>query len=289
MSEESPLHVVTSVAQLRAAVADLRRAGRTIGLVPTMGALHEGHISLVRASIDEGHATIATIFVNPTQFGPREDLAKYPRTLERDLDLLGAAGVAVAFVPTVDEVYPQGFATYVEPPEAAGPLEGERRPGHFRGVCTVVLKLFLMATPDVAFFGRKDFQQALVIGRMTRDLDVPVDVRIQPTLREADGLAMSSRNVYLSPEERTRALSLSRSLRATVDAYRAGERSIARLEEILRRDLTAAVDSIDYAVLVEPETLSAGDEAHDRTVALLAVRVGSTRLIDNAVLGEEFG
>ena len=288
MNDDSPIHVVTSVAQLRAAVADLRQAGRTIGLAPTMGALHEGHLSLVRASIDEGHATIATIFVNPTQFGPREDLAKYPRTLERDLELLAEAGAEVAFVPTVDTVYPEGFATYVEPPAVAGPLEGERRPGHFRGVCTVVLKLFLMATPDVAFFGRKDFQQALVIERMTRDLDVPVEIRIRPTLREPDGLAMSSRNVYLSPDERSRALSLSRALRSTVEAYRAGERSIAKLEAILQGELTPAVDSIEYAVIVEPETLSSPADAHERAVALLAVRVGGTRLIDNAILGEEF-
>lgn len=201
----SAANVVTTVDQLRKAIIPLRRAGKRIGLVPTMGALHEGHLSLVRTSQAECDRTVVTIFVNPTQFGPKEDFAKYPRTLEKDLAALATCGPVLVFAPTVEAMYPAGFSSWVEVGVVAEPLEGQFRPGHFRGVATVVMKLFQMVGADVAYFGQKDYQQTLVIRRMVGDLNVPITVQVCPTVREADGLAKSSRNVYLDPQARERA------------------------------------------------------------------------------------
>jgi len=268
------------------AVREFQRAGKRVGLVPTMGALHAGHLSLVEASNRRCDATIATIFVNPTQFGPQEDLDCYPRTLAEDLTALGTLGVPFVFVPTADEMYPADFSTYVEPPAVALPLEGTMRETHFRGVTTVVLKLFHALPADVAFFGQKDYQQALVIQRMVSDLNVPIAIEVCPIVREPDGLAMSSRNVYLDPEQRQRALSLSRSLQVADEMARAGECDAQKIADHMRQHmLSSQVDQVDYAVIADPESLQEVSQLNGSAVALVAARVGNTRLIDNAVLG----
>jgi pantoate--beta-alanine ligase len=251
-----------------------------------MGALHAGHVSLVEASNCECDVTVVTIFVNPTQFGPKEDFAKYPRTLEADLDKLAAHRVDAVFAPSNEEMYPAGFSTYVEPPQAAAPWDGVCRPGHFRGVVTVVLKLFQAVPADAAFFGQKDYQQSVVIRRMVQDLNVPIEIRVMPTVREPDGLAMSSRNVYLSPEERQRALALSRSLHLIEQLAEQGERDAVALRQRMVATLEASgVDRIDYATIVDPETLVELNELTGPAVALIAAHVGGTRLIDNCRLG----
>ena len=280
--------VVRTIADLRDAVAQARRSGKTIGLVPTMGALHAGHLSLVVAARRRTGFVLVSIFVNPAQFGPNEDLSRYPRTWETDLDLCAAGGADLIFAPEVAEVYPTGsLATFVEIPGLTDRLEGASRPGHFRGVATVVLKLFQMAGPDVAFFGAKDYQQQLVIRQMVRDLDVPVLIETEPTVRETDGLAMSSRNRYLNPTERQAAGVLSRALQAARAAVRAGERSCHRIRQILHETLESeplarpeSVDLVDSATLDGVDVLIPGQ----KVVALLAVRVGPARLIDNALL-----
>jgi pantoate--beta-alanine ligase len=283
MNNTTP-QLIATVAELRAKVADARREGKKIGLVPTMGALHEGHWSLVQASKAECGFTVVSIFVNPMQFGPKEDFAKYPRTLDADLNLLAGAADAV-FSPAAEEMYPQGFATAVEVAGPAEPLEGALRPGHFRGVATVVLKLFNMVQPDVAYFGQKDFQQTVVIRRMTADLDVPVEVRVCPIVRESDGLAMSSRNRYLSPAARRRALVLSQSLHAAekmvAEGCRDAKAIAARMREIIE---TAADSRIDYIAIVDPDTLQPVETLTGRTLAALAVKIENTRLIDNCLL-----
>ncbi|MFO0872078.1 MAG: pantoate--beta-alanine ligase [Pirellulales bacterium] len=262
-----------------------RAAGQRIGVVPTMGALHAGHVSLARAAREACDLVVATIFVNPTQFGPHEDFQRYPRTLPADLEQLRSAGTDLVFVPDAEEMYPSGSTTMVEPPAVAARWEGACRPGHFRGVATVVLKLFLVLPADVAYFGAKDYQQTLVVRRMVADLLVPIRIEVCPTVRDDDGLALSSRNRYLSAEERVRALSLSRGLRAVAAQFQAGERSRDALEACLARELTAGgVDQIDYAAVVEPETLEPVDPLGHRAVALVAARVGGTRLIDNQML-----
>lgn len=280
------LPLVTSGGELRTAVAAARTAGRSIGLVPTMGALHAGHLSLVTASVAQGRYTVVTVFVNPTQFGPHEDFSQYPRTLDRDLSLLAAAGAELVFAPEPGEIYPPGFSTFIEPPQVAQPLEGLCRPGHFRGVATVVLKLFHLAQPDVAYFGHKDYQQSLVIRRMVADLNVPVEVRVCPTMREPDGLALSSRNAYLSAAERRQALALSRSLFAAAELVACGEQSAAVVHKRMQQELaTAGIDRIDYVALVDPETLAEVANLSRPTIALVAAHVGRTRLIDNLLLG----
>ncbi|MDZ7616009.1 MAG: pantoate--beta-alanine ligase [Patescibacteria group bacterium] len=277
--------VVTTVDALRQAVRAERCQGRRIGFVPTMGALHEGHLSLVRVSKRECDSTIVSIYVNPSQFGPNEDLAKYPRTLQADLDRLAACGVDRVFAPADHQVYRPNHATWVDVGGVAEPLEGGIRPGHFRGVATIVLKLFNLVQPDAAYFGQKDFQQVLVVRQMTRDLDVPVEVRVCPTVREADGLAMSSRNAYLTPEARRRACVLSRGLRRAEQMVAAGacdaEQIARQIGEILQ---TAAPVDVDYIALVHPETLVPVTEVREPTAVLLAVRIDGTRLIDNTVL-----
>jgi pantoate--beta-alanine ligase len=285
MSDSTPPKVIHRVAELRAALAPLRRAGRRIGLVPTMGALHEGHLSLVRAAKGECDVTVVSIFVNPTQFGPQEDLDAYPRTLSGDLEALRACGVGFALVPPAEEVYPPGHVTRVEVGGVAEPLEGRCRPGHFAGVATVVLKLLNMVQPDVAYFGQKDFQQWLVIRRMVEDLDVPVELRRCPIVREPDGLAMSSRNAYLSPEARRRALVLWQSLELARELVAGGERDASVIAAKMDEVVASAGDvQIDYIALADPETLEPVQEINETVLAALAVKIDGTRLIDNCLL-----
>ena len=278
------MRVVRTIADLRALLRPLREAGKRIGFVPTMGFLHEGHGALIRQSAARCDTTVVSIFVNPSQFGPSEDLASYPRDLERDQNLCLEADASVLFLPEVAEIYPTGFQTHVEPGRLAEPLCGRYRPGHFRGVTTVVAKLFSIVQPDLAFFGQKDFQQTVVIRRMARDLNLPVDLVVVPTVREPDGLALSSRNANLDEDARRRALCLSEGLLAAKAAFDAGERDATRLLELARRPLAGA-DSIQYLELVDAQTLEAIHGAVDRSTALcVAAYVGSTRLIDNVLL-----
>jgi pantoate--beta-alanine ligase len=279
--------VVTDSATLSQVLRTARAAGKVIGLVPTMGALHEGHLSLVRTSVTACDLTVVTIFVNPTQFGPSEDFARYPRTLEADLQTLGRERADIVFAPTADQVYRAGFSTYVDPPDVAKPLEGRCRPGHFRGVATIVLKLFHLIPADMAFFGQKDYQQARVIQAMVEDLDVPIRVVVCPTIREPDGLAMSSRNRYLNATERQQALALSRSLARASQLVRSGERSATTIRKEMCSILElAGITRVDYVALVDPVTLADVDAVQDGTMALVAAFVGGTRLIDNRQLGE---
>jgi pantoate--beta-alanine ligase len=283
--QSPPLQRITTVLELRRVIEPVRLAGRTIGLVPTMGALHEGHLSLVRACRADCDVAAVSIYVNPSQFGPNEDLARYPRTLDADLAALADCGTDLAFVPTNEEVCPPGYSTWVEVGPVARPLEGECRPGHFRGVATIVLKLLNMVGPQIAYFGQKDFQQALVIRRLVEDLNVPVEIRVLPTVREADGLAMSSRNRYLSPEERGRAAVLFKSLRLAKDLIAQGETDATAIATKMREViLSASPARIDYAALVDPETLEPVQEVRGPTLAALAVVIGRTRLIDNCLL-----
>ena len=275
-------------AELRAAVAHARREGQTIGLVPTMGYLHEGHLSLIHAARAECDLVVMSLFVNPTQFGAGEDLDRYPRDEERDLRLAGEAGADLVFAPAVEEVYPdgpKGTATYVEVTgELTSVLDGASRgTGHFRGVTTVVAKLFNLVAPDVAYFGQKDAQQAVVIRRMVRDLDFPVRIEVLPTVREADGLAMSSRNAYLSPEDRERATVLSRALEAAERGTRAG--SLGMGLESARRELEGAGIEPEYLEARDAETLERIHALEDRpALVLVAAQVGSARLIDNVLI-----
>ncbi len=277
--------VVTTVAAVRAAVESARRAGKTIGLVPTMGALHEGHASLIRVAHAASGFVVVSIFVNPTQFGPKEDFAKYPRTLEADQKLCADAGASLIFAPTVEEMYPEQSVTFVEVKELDAELDGPTRPGHFRGVCTVVLKLFNIVRPDVAHFGAKDFQQARIIKQMVRDLNVPVEVRVEPTVREADGLAMSSRNRYLSPTERATAPAIYRALQNTKARALGGEIDVARLESALAAELAAIPEArVDYARILDVDSLRPLGRLDRTAVAAVAVFIGTTRLIDNIVI-----
>ncbi|HJZ48270.1 MAG TPA: pantoate--beta-alanine ligase [Roseiflexaceae bacterium] len=258
-----------------------------LGLVPTMGYLHEGHLSLVRQARAECGVVAVSIFVNPAQFGPREDFSRYPRDLERDLRLLRQEQVDLAFVPSIAEIYPDGFSTFVDVRDVTEMLEGAARPGHFQGVATVVCKLFNIAQPTRAYFGQKDAQQAIVVRKMVRDLDLPLEVIVAPILREPDGLAMSSRNVYLSPEQRRAATVLYRALKVASERYAAGERDAEALRGAMRAVLDAEpLASAEYVSVAHPLTLRELDSV-GATGALcsLAVRFGATRLIDNIVLG----
>jgi pantoate--beta-alanine ligase len=270
-------------------LSDLRKSistlPRPLGLVPTMGYLHEGHIALVRRARAECASVGVSIFVNPTQFGPNEDLARYPRDLERDLGMLKDAGVDVIWAPEPKEVYPDGYQTYINVENVAVPLEGAVRPGHFRGVATVVAKLFNAFTPDRAYFGQKDAQQAAVIKRMARDLNFPLEVVICPTVRERDGLAMSSRNTYLQPEERRAAIVLYGALSAARDAYENGERSADALRAAMRDYLAAEPRAqTEYVSAADPETRQELDRVDRDALLSMAVRIGKTRLIDNFIL-----
>lgn len=264
----------------------VRAGGRRIGLVPTMGYLHEGHLSLVRVARDRGcDAVAATLFVNPTQFGPGEDFERYPRDEKRDFAMLRSAGVDAVFAPSVAEMYPEGFQTAVEVAECSKGLCGDARPGHFRGVATVVAKLLNIGKPHVAVFGEKDFQQLAVIRRMVRDLDMDVEIAGAPTVREADGLAMSSRNKYLEGEDREAALCLSRGLFRARDLFRAGEREAERLVAAAREEIEAVPRArLEYAEARDPATLQAVAGRADAVAILVAARVGPARLIDNITL-----
>jgi pantoate--beta-alanine ligase len=273
-------------------LADLRRARSELddplGLVPTMGYLHEGHLSLVRRAADDNSSVAVSIFVNPTQFGPNEDLASYPRDLDRDLGFLEAEGVDLVWTPAADDVYPDGFQTWVNVEDLSQPLEGARRPGHFRGVATVVAKLFLAFQPQRAYFGQKDAQQAVVLRRMALDLNFPLEVVVCPILREADGLAMSSRNIYLNPSERQAATVLSRALTQAALAHAGGAREAAGLRQILQATLAGEpLADVEYVSVADPDTLQ--ELEGDATSALLsmAVHIGKTRLIDNRLLGRD--
>jgi pantoate--beta-alanine ligase len=279
--------VVTTIAEVREAVAAARARGQRVGFVPTMGALHEGHAALVRAARAASGFVVVSIFVNPTQFGPKEDFARYPRTLDADRKLCAEAGADLIFAPGVEEMYPTNSLTFVEVGELGDRLCGASRPGHFRGVCTVVLKLFNIVQPDAAHFGAKDYQQARILSQMVRDLNVPLEMRIEPTVREPDGLALSSRNHYLSDPERAVAPRIYQALLATRARARAGERDAAKLEAALRADLEAIPGArVDYASVVDAETLQPLARRDRPIVAAVAVFLGTTRLIDNLTVGE---
>ena len=271
-----------------ARTAAWRAEGRTVGFVPTMGYLHAGHLSLVEAALARCDRVIASVFVNPTQFGPSEDLAAYPRDLERDRSLLEAAGCHALFTTEPEVMYPPGYRTYVTVEELTQTLCGVSRPIHFRGVATVVLKLFNLVRPTDAFFGEKDRQQLAVIRRMVRDLHVPVRVHGCPISREADGVARSSRNAYLTEAERPRAVALSAGLRAAAAAFAGGERDARALEGLVREALEANGLTEDYVSAVDPETMQAVERAEADTVLAVAAQLGRTRLIDNHVVGEVF-
>jgi pantoate--beta-alanine ligase len=277
--------LVTTVAQLREALAAVRRAGQKIGFVPTMGALHAGHLSLVRAAETECDCVVVSIYVNPSQFGPQEDFSRYPRTLENDISLLAGCRTDLVFAPTDEEVYRPSHATWVEVGPLAGRLEGACRPGHFRGVATIVLKLLGMVQPEAAYFGQKDYQQALILRRMAADLNLPAAIRICPIVREPDGLAMSSRNRYLSPAARQRALVLWQGLELAGQLVHGGQRSAAVIAAQMRdRIETVEPAQIDYVAVVDPETLEPIENITGRTLAALAVKIDNTRLIDNCFL-----
>jgi pantoate--beta-alanine ligase len=266
-------------------VAEARGAGKVIGIVPTMGALHAGHVSLVDAARRECGFTVVSIFVNPMQFGPHEDFARYPRVLEADIELLAGHGVDLVFAPETESMLRPGHVTHVDVDGPGKPWEGTHRPGHFRGVATIVLKLFNLVQPDRAYFGRKDYQQSLLVRRMVADLDLPIHIEVCPTVREADGLALSSRNRYLTADERERALSISRSLRLARQLVKQGTTDAPAIIARMREVLEAANLTIDYVALADPESMESVSVVDRSTLAAIAARVGNTRLIDNELIG----
>jgi pantoate--beta-alanine ligase len=279
------LKIYNSIDEMRSASRAARQSGRRLGLVPTMGALHEGHLSLVRAARSSADIVAASIFVNPTQFGPNEDLAKYPRSFERDRDLLQSEGVELLFAPSVEEMYSAGAVTWVTVEELSNKLDGRSRPRHFRGVTTVVSKLFHIVEPDVAFFGQKDAAQVAIIRRMVRDLNLPVHITVCPIVREPDGLAMSSRNAYLDPEQRKEALVLQRSLLVVQQLIEQGENSAGNLIVAGRQEFADKPSvRLDYFEIVNPDTLDPIQAIEDHALIAVAAYVGSTRLIDNLLI-----
>jgi pantoate--beta-alanine ligase len=281
------MEICHTVEEMRSACRAAKHGGRRLGLVPTMGALHEGHVSLVRAAVRRCDAVAASIFVNPTQFGPNEDFAKYPRSLAGDQELLQREGVNLLFVPSVEEMYPPGAVTYVTVEGMSERLCGKSRPGHFRGVTTVVAKLFEIVEPDIAFFGQKDAAQVAIIRRMVRDLNFPVEIVACPIVREADGLAMSSRNAYLDPQQRKAALVLHRSLMRVQKEFSEGERNAARLIAAGRKMFSAESSvRLDYLEIVDPQTLEPLANAGQPALVAVAAHLGTTRLIDNVLLFE---
>jgi pantoate--beta-alanine ligase len=278
--------VVTEQAlQMRGIVWQAQQRGARVGFVPTMGALHAGHLSLIQAAREECDFVVVSIFVNPTQFGPNEDFTKYPRNTETDLKLCAEAGVDVVFQPTVETIYPTGYATFVDVTGLSDVLEGKFRPGHFRGVATVVLKLFNIVPADGAYFGQKDYQQQAIIRRMCAELNLPIEIRVCPTVREADGLALSSRNVYLNAEERRSALALMRSLHLARELISSGRKDLANVRQEMFELLTKTPRvRAEYSTLVHPETLDEVLDLLPRLVAVVAARVGTTRLIDNLII-----
>jgi pantoate--beta-alanine ligase len=278
------MKVLHSAEELRFALEAYR--AKSIGFVPTMGALHEGHASLIRRSAEENPCTVLSIFVNPTQFGPTEDFSRYPRTLEEDCRLAESEGAAFVFAPDLAEIYPPGWSTFIEVEKVAAPLCGKFRPGHFRGVATVVHRLFSLVAPSVAYFGQKDLQQCLVIQRMVRDLGLPVRIEICPTVRESDGLALSSRNRYLSPEERAKATVIYRALQAAEQSFRDGERSVAALMAEAGRELGKVPEfELQYAEIRSLPDLGEIARVEGQSAFVVAGFLGKTRLIDNVILG----
>jgi pantoate--beta-alanine ligase len=266
-------------------ILSARQAGQTIGLVPTMGALHEGHLSLVDAARAECDHAVVTIFVNPTQFAPSEDYRRYPRDMDRDVALLAERGCHLVFAPSDEEMYAPGHTTYVDVGPLGAVLEGEFRPTHFRGVATVVMKLFQLAPADRAYFGRKDYQQTLVVRQMVADLNVPIDVRVCPIIREADGLAMSSRNAYLSADDRRRATVLSKSLVLTEQLVQEGERNVEAIRRAMQREIDAISDvDVQYIAFVADGTVTPVTTINGPTTIAIAATVGKTRLIDNTLV-----
>ena len=277
--------VAETLAEIRHRILAARLSGKSIGFVPTMGALHAGHVSLIERARTESDLVVVSIFVNPTQFGPQEDFQRYPRPREQDLRICGQAGADLVFYPTVDVIYPAGFRTFVEVQGLSEILEGAIRPGHFRGVATVVTKLFLIAGADRAYFGQKDYQQQLLIRIMSRELNLPTEVITCPTRRDPDGLAMSSRNAYLTPEQRQQGLCLSRAMFEVQRQLDAGQQDLGLLVQSLRKQIedTAGV-KLNYAVIVDSESLAELNAIQPNMVALVAAQVGTTRLIDNLIL-----
>jgi pantoate--beta-alanine ligase len=279
------MKICATISEVRAASREARTRRERLGLVPTMGALHEGHLSLVRAARAQCGAVAVSIFVNPTQFGPNEDLAKYPRQFERDCELLEKQNVDIVFAPSVEEMYVKGEGTWVTVEGLSEKLDGRSRPGHFRGVTTVVAKLFHLIEPDVAFFGQKDAAQVAVIRRMVRDLNFPVEIVVCPIVREPDGLALSSRNAYLNSQDRRRALVLTRSLREVEEQFCAGEKNAAKLIAAARNVLAQEPQvRLDYFEIVDPDLLDPVEHITAKTLVAVAAYVGTTRLIDNVVL-----
>jgi len=275
-----------SVVSLRELREERKKLPGPVGLVPTMGYLHAGHLSLLRQAGAQCASVVVSIFVNPTQFGPQEDLTTYPRDLARDLEMLKAGGANLVWIPTPEVMYPPGYQTWVTVDDVTKPLEGSLRPNHFRGVATVVAKLFNSVQPDKAFFGQKDAQQALVMRRMAQDLNFPIEVVVCPIVREADGLAMSSRNVNLNPEERRAAASLYKSLQAAREAYENGERSASRLRQVALDTLAQEpLAHPQYVSCAEADSLQELDQVEGPALLSMAVFIGRTRLIDNIVLG----
>jgi pantoate--beta-alanine ligase len=282
--------LTSEISAVRAACDNARTSGRRIALVPTMGALHQGHLSLVDQATLDGDFTVVTVFVNPTQFGPNEDYSRYPRILENDMEKLQGRNVSMVFAPTVESMYLPQAATTVGVANLTDGLCGASRPGHFDGVTTVVAKLFNIVGPCRAIFGRKDYQQLQVIKRMVRDLNMPIEVVGMPTFREADGLAMSSRNAYLNKDQRGRALALVRGLKAAHHLYQTGEREVGVLRKAVLESVASSADSIDYVTATDPNTLKNLDDntfVQDKLLIAIAAHIGKTRLIDNTVLGED--
>jgi pantoate--beta-alanine ligase len=281
------MRICATIDDMRSACRAARRSGKRLGFVPTMGALHEGHLSLVRAAKTSCHAVAASIFVNPTQFGPAEDLAKYPRTFERDRELLEREGVELLFAPSNEEMYPAGAVTWVTVEGLSDKLDGRSRPGHFRGVTTVVAKLFHIVEPDAAFFGQKDAAQLAIIRRMVRDLNFPVNVVACPIAREPDGLAMSSRNAYLDPQQRKQALVLHRSLLRVKKSWDAGENDAAKLLAAGQEEFAEEKSvRLDYLEILDPDSLDTLASAAQGALVAVAAVVGTTRLIDNMLLSK---
>jgi len=284
-TRDDHLKIVETIAEMKAICREITRSGKTLGLVPTMGALHEGHLSLVFASKAKCRVTAVSIFVNPLQFGPNEDYGRYPRTFERDGSLLSELDVDILFAPSAAEMYPEGAATHVEVEGLSSRLDGGSRPGHFRGVATVVAKLFEIVRPDYAFFGQKDAAQVAVLRKMVRDLNMDVQLVVCPIVRESDGLARSSRNVYLSPEQRRQALVLYRSLMLVESAARSGENDADRLIEVGKRAIEKEPGArLDYFAIVDPDSLEPLQEVSQCALVAVAAFFGTTRLIDNILL-----
>jgi pantoate--beta-alanine ligase len=279
------MKIFRTIEEMRTACRAARSARKRLGFVPTMGALHEGHLSLVRAAKTSCDVVAASVFVNPTQFGPNEDLAKYPRTFERDRDLLEKEGVHLLFAPSAEEMYPQGATTWVTVEELSGKLDGRSRPGHFRGVTTVVAKLFHIVEPDAAFFGQKDAAQVAIIRRMVRDLNLAVEIVACPIVREPDGLAMSSRNAFLDPQQRQHALLLHRALTHVKKSWDAGERDAEKLKAAGCKEIAAEKSvRLDYLEIVDPNTLDPMESVSSGALVAIAAFVDPTRLIDNILL-----